>query len=269
MLLLSLKRRQSGNSNIMRPVTFDPNALRRHLLHHKIADLADLKRALGTTVDVTVFRKLKRLDSLSSYSHRGGYYTLREIVRFDDQDLWSFQSVCFSRHGTLLATVESFVNRSPRGYFAEELARLLHVETQAPLRALVQRGRLGRSEVGGLFLYTSTHPSTRRSQILARRTAQAVPMAAAASLPKISPDEFRAAILLFYSLLDEQQRRLYAGLESIKLGRGGDTLLAEFLGLDSHTVARGRQQLLSRNVETARVRRYGGGRKPTEKKRLK
>jgi hypothetical protein len=29
------------------------------------------------------------------------------------------------------------------------------------------------------------------------------------------------AAILFYSLLDEQQRRLYAGLESIKLGPAG------------------------------------------------
>ena len=39
--------------------------------------------------------------------------------------------------------------------------------------------------------------------------------------------------MLFYSMLDEQQRRLFAGFESIKLGHGGDSVLAEFLGLES------------------------------------
>jgi hypothetical protein len=93
-----------------------------------------------------------------------------------------------------------------------------------------------------------------------------VPLVADASALQVSPDELKAAILLFYSLLDEQQRRLFAGLESIKLGHGGDTILAEFLGLDAHTVARGRQQLLDRNVSPGRTRRSGGGRKPVEKK---
>src|SRR5450755_3995279 len=78
--------------------------------------------------------------------------------------------------------------------------------------------------------------------------------------------ELKASILLFYSLLDEQQRRLYAGLESLKLGRGGDRRLAGFLDLDPHTVARGRQQLLAQDVEVSRARRAGGGRKPVEKK---
>ena len=36
------------------------------------------------------------------------------------------------------------------------------------------------------------------------------------------PDQLRAAIVLFASLLDERQRRLYAGLESLKCGWGGD-----------------------------------------------
>jgi len=89
---------------------------------------------------------------------------------------------------------------------------------------------------------------------------------AVASALQVSPDELKAAILLFYSLLDEQQRRLFAGLESIKLGHGGDSILATFLGLDLHTVARGRQQLLDPNVASGRTRRSGGGRKPVEKK---
>ena len=69
---------------------------------------------------------------------------------------------------------------------------------------------------------------------------------------------------MLFALLDEQQRRLYAGLESLQLG--GDRQIAELLGLDPHTVAKGRRQLLAQDVETDRVRARGGGRKPVEKK---
>ncbi len=62
------------------------------------------------------------------------------------------------------------------------------------------------------------------------------------------------------------KRRLYAGLESLKLGHGGDHQLAEFLGLNPHTIARGREQLLEHGVQFDRVRKTGGGRKPLEKK---
>jgi hypothetical protein len=120
--------------------------------------------------------------------------------------------------------------------------------------------------VAGRFLYTSTDGRQSRDQIRTRQTASAVPLVTDASALQVSPDELKAAILLFYSLLDEQQRRLFAGLESIKLGHGGDTALSAFLGLDPHTIARGRQQLLEQNVTSARTRRSGGGRTPVEKK---
>ena len=46
-------------------------------------------------------------------------------------------------------------------------------------------------------------------------------------------------------------------------------ILADFLNLDAHTVARRRQQLLDHDVASGRTRRQGGGRIPTEKKRPK
>jgi hypothetical protein len=250
----------------MRSLSFDPQVLRKHLLRHKIATLPELKGALGATANLTVFRKLKLLDYLSSYTHRGRYYALRETARFGDAGLWSHDAVWFSRHGTLVATIESFVNRCSRGWFADELADALHAEVQDPLLDLVRGGRLRRSEVAGRFLYTSPDGRQARDRIRTRQTARSVPLVADASALQVSPDELKAAILLFYSLLDERQRRLFAGLESIKLGHGGDSILAEFLGLDPHTVARGRQQLLDRNVTPGRTRRSGGGRKPVEKK---
>ena len=79
--------------------------------------------------------------------------------------------------------------------------------------------------------------------------------------------EVGAAIILFFSLLDERQRRLYAGLESQKFGHGGDRKIADLLGLDVHTVARGRRELFRGEVDPERVRRPGAGRKAVEKKR--
>jgi len=253
----------------MRPVAFRSDVLRQLLLRSQIATLDQLKQALGTSVDVTVFRKLKPLDYLSSYSHRGRYYTLSEIVRFGADGLWSHDSVWFSRFGTLLATVEAFVNQSPQGYFAEELTRALHVEVQDVLHHLLQQNRVARQLVSHRYLYTATDPALRHRQALRRRTIQIVPMVSDASALEVTPDELKAAVVLFYSVLDEQQRRLYAGLQSLQVGHGGDRQLADLLGLDPHTVARGRQQLLDQQVSRDRVRLPGGGRKSVEKKRPK
>ena len=51
----------------------------------------------------------------------------------------------------------------------------------------------------------------------------------AGALPEAAfmPEELRASIVLFFSMLDEQTRCLYAGLEALKTGRGGDAQMRE------------------------------------------
>jgi hypothetical protein len=206
----------------------------------------------------------------TSYSHRGRFYTLDRIARFDEQGLWSHDSVWFSRFGTLVDTAESFVNRSPSGYFVAELEDVLHVSVQDPLLRLVGQQRLSRQLVSGLYWYCSIDPAARQRQLQTRQAGLSAPSVSASVIAAESvSDELKAGIILFYSLLDEKQRRLYAGLEALKLGRGGDRRISDLLGLDPHTVAKGRQELLNQEVLRERVRQAGGGRKPTEKKRPK
>jgi len=242
------------------------DALRAFLHDESIATLAQLKEALGSAGTMTVFRQLKALGYLSSYSHRGKYYTLREIPDFDEQGLWDWHSVWFSRHGNLVETACEFVGQADSGYTAAELEGILHVECKRALLQLVRSGRVARRKIGGVYVYLAQHKDTQRRQARRRQdrvaTAEVIP-------PQIEAlsHELAAAIILFFSLLDERQRRLYAGLESQKFGHGGDRKIADLLGLDVHTVARGRRELFSGDVESERVRRPGGGRKSVEKKR--
>jgi hypothetical protein len=247
----------------MRPVTFSADPLRQFLRRNRIATLPQLKQVLGTDADITVFRKLKELSCHTSYSHRGRFYTLAEIADFDENGLWTFDSVGFSRHGTLLNTAEAFVNQAPAGYFAGELEALLHVPVKEPLLHLVRQDRIRRLEVSQLYLYCASDKQQQRQQLLARQARLEQPgVSGSVAQPEQVSDELRAAIILFWSSLDEQQRRLYAGLESLKLGRGGDHQIAEFLQLDPHTVAKGRRQLVAQDLAVDRVRKVGGGRKP-------
>lgn len=248
---------------------FAPDVLRSSFQRKHIATLQELKQALQTTSTMTVFRRLKALGYRTSYSHRGKYYTLLHIPQFDERGLWSSGGVWFSLDGNLLATAQRFVEQSPAGVTASELQVVLHVEVKQTLLQLYQRKRVDRRDQEGVFVYFAWEGKRQREQRARRQGQPAVPEIGPSAVARELSPELKAAILLFYSLLDEQQRRLYAGLESLKLGHGGDRQLADFLDLDPHTVARGRQQLLAQDVEVDRARKAGGGRKRVEKKRPK
>lgn len=252
----------------MKTPRIDSNDLKKFFKQTKIATLGELKKVLGTEVAVTVFRKLKEQGYRSSYSHRGAYYTLDRVAQFNNQGLWSHQSVWFSRDGNLLETIESFVNRSTAGHYAEELESALHVFVNQALLTLLERKVIVREKVLGLYLYCSKEPTVCKQQIAIRQGMNRDGGLRALGQEMIA-DELKAAIILFFCLLNEQQRRLYAGLEAMKLGHGGDQKIADLLGIDVHTVSLGRKQILSRDVLLERVRSPGAGRPPLEKKRQK
>ncbi len=231
-----------------------------------IAALEELIDALGSPAKRTVLRKLRELGYRTSYSHRGAYYTLNDIPAFDSRGLWSFRAVRFSIHETLLSTVEASIDEAVAGFFVDELDRLLHVGCKDVLRRLTREGRVSRHQWGRRFLYCSINAHRERLQLLSRQS-QSMASGLIFSLPtaKAPVDELKAAIILFFSLLDERQRRLFAGLESLKMGHGGDTRIAQLLGLDVGTVARGRTDLMQRDIQVDQVRRSGGGRRPLEK----
>jgi len=257
-----------ANNLIMNKTKYLLQDMRDFFDAHKIATLDQLKAVLGNPARCTLFRKLAELEYLSSYSHRGKFYTLWSIARFTEPGLWSCRSVWFSRFGNLLQTAEALVTRSEAGYSASELKDVLHVKTKHALTQLARSGLLQRKKHDSVYVYFSVENAIARKQEKARKFCLKKSFASViVTNPDLAADEAKAIVILFCSMLDERQRRLYAGLESLKLGHGGDAYIASLLGMDPHTVAHGRQELISGDLSSKRVRAKGGGRILQEKKR--
>ena len=229
----------------------------------KVLGLEMVKKIIGTTSRMTVFRQLKALGYYSSYSHAGRYYTLCSIPVFDRDGLWSHGGIHFSKHRTLMETIPILVNRSEAGYFASELEQLLNVFVHNAIGRLFKLGRLLREQIGNQYLYLSavlaeSQFATRKS-ILTQATAQSD------ALTDLDRQEIIEYFETFLSLLNEKQRRLYLGLESIRVGHGGDVRIASLAGVNVKTVSRGRHELLSKQIDLTRIRQKGAGRPALKK----
>lgn len=69
---------------------------------------------------------------------------------------------------------------------------------------------------------------------------------------------------LFLSRLDEQQRRWYAAIESLRIGHGGVKFLSQITGISEKTIRRGRSELKASLVD----RPIGRVRRPRSKQSL-
>jgi hypothetical protein len=243
--------------------------LRLFLEKKKAATMEELKNVARTDAGITIYRSLKRLSYHTSYSHGGRYYALSKMARFDDKGLWCARSAWFSQYGTLSATLEKLITLSERGCFAEELEDLLHVGVRESLLRLANKGRVSRQRVSRSYLYCSRSMAVRRRQLAAFCAREDDVGAIGVLAPDAIRDEVKAAVVLFAALLDERQRRLFAGLESLQFGRNAERWVADLLGVHRQTVAKGQRELLTGDIDFSRVRRKGAGRPRTEKKRPK
>lgn len=247
----------------MRTSTFTIDPIIELLNDQTVASLPQIMAALPDASHRTVCRKLVQAGCRSSYSHRGRYYTLDELARFDSSGLWFFGDVRFSRAGSLMATLETLTAQSSAGYFADELARIVCVETHDALLKLVQSARLARTRFNRRYLYCSREDGQR--QLGVRRMISAE---LCAEPPRDTSAEVRIseAAMSLLEVFDERQRRLFAGFESLRFGHGGDRRVADSFGMSVKTVAKGRKQLLRGGLDPSRIRKPGGGRRPIEKK---
>ncbi len=87
------------------------------------------------------------------------------------------------------------------------------------------------------------------------------------SVPGYENEKMADYLMSFLNLLNEKQKRLFLGFESMKYGRGGDYAIAEISGVNRKTIGKGRRELATENIDMTRVGIAGGGRKELKKKR--
>jgi hypothetical protein len=138
-----------------------------------IATIDELFQVLDTHSRMSVFRRLKPIGYLTSFTDAGRYYTLPDIPKFDTFGLWFYQDVGFSRAGTLKATVIDLVQCSQAGMTPKETLNLLRLPApnslHNTLHGLVKDKHLKRHQVERLALYTSSDSDIAQKQIEARR----------------------------------------------------------------------------------------------------
>ena len=96
------------------------------LFHRRRCWMLDqLAQTLGYAL-ISVRRFLKQIDYFRSFTDNGKWYTLHDSPDFDRDGLWHYRGISFSKHGSLTATIDHLVGRSPAGLSASELSQKLH-----------------------------------------------------------------------------------------------------------------------------------------------
>jgi hypothetical protein len=99
---------------------------KRKLRREKIFTLSRLVSLLGCSSRAAQGR-LKLWHTHTSYNKNGKYYVLPEVPSFDQNGLWRYGDVAFSKHGNLKKTIIHLVTVSDAGLSGKQLGDILGV----------------------------------------------------------------------------------------------------------------------------------------------
>jgi len=118
----------------------------------------------------SVRRFLTEVGYFNSFTHNGGWYTLRSTPQFGQDGLWFYRDIGFSHAGSLTNTLIELVMRSPVGMTAEELGEKLRCRCHSILVQLCRHGRVERQKLGRSHVYLAADSHTAATQRQARQS---------------------------------------------------------------------------------------------------
>ena len=130
----------------------------------KVLTIEQLLKSVGCS-RMTAWRLLRKHGYLTSYNHNARYYTIDGIPQFDEEGLWAYRKICFSKWGSLTETMLALVHNSQAGLTAEQLQQRLQVKNLKPaLSRLMDQERLKREKLENHFVYFPLQSTTRKKQ---------------------------------------------------------------------------------------------------------
>jgi len=150
----------------------DENRVLEKFKWQKIITIGQLVEWLKCSL-ITARRRLKKWQSYTSINKNGRYYTLPHTPVFDENGLWKYRTVLFSKRGNLKQTIVALITDSLKGLSAVEIAELVDlVPNSSFLSRIKSVPGIKRENHQGRFIYFSDHPEIYTRQKQRRATGQ-------------------------------------------------------------------------------------------------
>lgn len=116
----------------------------------------------------TAWRRLRELNTLTSYNHNAKYHALPDIPRFDEHGIWRYKEIGFSRHGNLTRTVRHLVDHAPEGLTARQICAILDVPVHSLYTFFRGIPGIAPHRIGRALVFFSAQSEVRTLQVARR-----------------------------------------------------------------------------------------------------
>src|SRR3972149_2780668 len=109
--------------------------------------------------------KLKQWRTYTSYNQNGRYYALPAVPRFDENGLWHYEKISFSKNGNLRNTLVYLIKTSSSGLTGKEIGNLVRLRPRSFLHHFRNVAGIGREKSEGGYVYFSDEAERYKEQL--------------------------------------------------------------------------------------------------------
>jgi hypothetical protein len=179
-------------------------------------------------------KKLKRNPHLTSLNHNRRYLALKQFIGETDQyGIWRYRGIVLSIHGNTPKTLSHLIHASNCGLSTKQLEQITSVMCRGILLKLLKQGEVTRIKEGFDYIYLSSEPEVRKSQLELRGLASQEVLVEAQVSP---PSEKKEDVYNLLELNDSDY--LLKRLEMVRRVRSGENKaqVARELGCSPDTI---------------------------------
>lgn len=147
-----------------------PDKIRKLLNANTVMSLKQIRSELDNRPRSSLFRDLKKLNLITSFTHAGQYHALKSAVRFDVNGLWFFDQAGFAKQGTLKNTLIEVISSAQAGMTQKELKIMFRIPVQNSLTHLIKLETVKRHLLSKrLYLYLDKEQGKAAEQLQRRK----------------------------------------------------------------------------------------------------
>ena len=130
----------------------DEDKTTNFLNKQKVANLQEITYSLNCSIR-SAQRRLKAWKVYRSYNKNGCYFVLPSTPNFDNNGLWKYKGIHFSKHGSLKNTVITLIRNAEKGLNASEICSLLELSPRGFISYFNNIQGLRREKHKGRIIY--------------------------------------------------------------------------------------------------------------------
>ena len=187
----------------------------------KVFTLDQLVSSLSCSTP-TARLKLKQWQAYTSYNQNGRYYTMPMVPCFDENGLWSYEGISFSKYGNLRNTVVHLINNSPLGLTGNEIGNLVRLPPRSFLHHFRNVAGICREKIEGVYVYFSDDVDRYKEQVSNRSRVL---------IPEGKPLNDADTIVILTALIKHHGITMedIMGLPEVRAGGFSRVVISEFL----------------------------------------